>query len=102
MARPTLVALPGMEGAAQTFEGPPGRVRAWALLPMDLPTEGRDMEGWARAALKDPALPDRFALLGASLGGLIAWQMALLAPERVQALVTVGSLPDPRFRPCHR
>ncbi|EKE81485.1 pimeloyl-ACP methyl ester esterase BioH [Idiomarina xiamenensis] len=38
-------------------------------------------------------LPDRFHVLGWSLGGLMATRMALVAPQRVQSLVTVASSP---------
>ncbi|VEB52926.1 Biotin synthesis protein BioH [Salmonella enterica subsp. enterica] len=37
--------------------------------------------------------PDQAIWLGWSLGGLVASQMALTHPERVQALVTVASSP---------
>lgn len=41
----------------------------------------------------DSELPARFHLLGWSLGGLIATQLALSAPQRVTSLTTVGSSP---------
>lgn len=37
--------------------------------------------------------PDKAIWLGWSLGGLVASQIALTHPERVQALVTVASSP---------
>ncbi|WP_411359937.1 pimeloyl-ACP methyl ester esterase BioH [Pseudidiomarina salilacus] len=39
------------------------------------------------------ALPERCHLIGWSLGGLVATQIALQAPERVQSLTTVASSP---------
>lgn len=42
-----------------------------------------------------PYLPERSYLLGWSLGGLVATQLALVHPERVEALITVAS--SPRF-----
>lgn len=42
-----------------------------------------------------PHLPPKFHLLGWSLGGLIATQLALAAPDRCQSLTTVAS--SPRF-----
>ncbi len=46
----------------------------------------------ARSAVD--ALPDGVTLCGWSLGGLLAMQMAALAPERVARLVLVGSTPS--------
>ncbi|WP_312181040.1 pimeloyl-ACP methyl ester esterase BioH [Pantoea sp. CTOTU46764] len=40
-----------------------------------------------------PQLPDRAVLLGWSLGGLVASQLALTQPQRVAALITVASSP---------
>ncbi len=40
-----------------------------------------------------PVLPARFHLLGWSMGGLLATQLALLQPERLLSLVTVASAP---------
>jgi pimeloyl-ACP methyl ester carboxylesterase len=45
--------------------------------------------------------PQRFFLLGFSLGGLIALQAALLAPERVQALVLLGTTAAPVISDRH-
>ncbi|QHE88587.1 alpha/beta fold hydrolase [Hydrogenophaga sp. BPS33] len=49
----------------------------------------------ARALLK--VLPPRFALMGFSLGGIVALEMAAQAPERVggMALVAANARPDP-------
>ena len=54
-----------------------------------LPIPGGDPETVARQLL-DRA-PARFALLGFSLGGLVALEMALLAPERVLGLAMIDS-----------
>jgi pimeloyl-[acyl-carrier protein] methyl ester esterase len=40
------------------------------------------------------ALPAGVTLCGWSLGGMLAWQAALLAPERIGALVLVGATPS--------
>jgi pimeloyl-[acyl-carrier protein] methyl ester esterase len=66
---------------------------------MDLPGHGRspalsgstNLEAMARACLA--AAPESAIWLGWSLGGMVAMQAALLAPERVQALVLVSTTP---------
>jgi pimeloyl-ACP methyl ester carboxylesterase/predicted ester cyclase len=59
--------------------------RQATILPVD-----RDDPVELAAALLDRA-PPRFALLGFSLGGLIALEMSLLAPERIAGLALIGS-----------
>ena len=91
-----LVLLPGIEGDPGLFSRLAGlaadrEVEAWPL-PV-----GPNLPNMADALVA--ALPDRVCLLGVSLGGLVAWEAACRAPGRVAALVTLGSLPDPRFRP---
>lgn len=67
---------------------------------VDLPGFGRSqgfgamtLEAMVECVLKQA--PDKAVWLGWSLGGLVASQVALMHPERVQALVTVAS--SPRF-----
>jgi pimeloyl-ACP methyl ester carboxylesterase len=45
----------------------------------------------AMAARVLDGAPDRFALLGFSMGGFVAREIALLAPERIEALVLVAT-----------
>ncbi|EFH5709140.1 pimeloyl-ACP methyl ester esterase BioH [Escherichia coli] len=65
---------------------------------VDLPGFGRS-RGFGALSLADMAevvlrqAPDKAIWLGWSLGGLVASQIALTHPERVQALVTVASSP---------
>ncbi|GHM54726.1 hypothetical protein ECZU51_33960 [Escherichia coli] len=65
---------------------------------VDLPGFGRS-RGFGAMSLADMAeavlrqAPDKAIWLGWSLGGLVASQIALTHPERVQALVTVASSP---------
>lgn len=65
---------------------------------VDLPGFGRS-QGFGPLSLAEmaqqllPQLPDRAVLLGWSLGGLVASQLALTRPERVAALITVASSP---------
>ncbi|MDI9222216.1 pimeloyl-ACP methyl ester esterase BioH [Pantoea sp. EA-12] len=65
---------------------------------VDLPGFGRS-QGFGPLTLADmaqqllPQLPARAVLLGWSLGGLVASQIALTQPQRVSALVSVASSP---------
>jgi pimeloyl-ACP methyl ester carboxylesterase len=59
----------------------------------DLYDLGSSMEEWARHVLR--SVNGEFALVGASMGGYCALALAGLAPERVRALVLVGSRADP-------
>ncbi|MBJ9173635.1 pimeloyl-ACP methyl ester esterase BioH [Citrobacter koseri] len=65
---------------------------------VDLPGFGRS-QGFGSMSLEQMAehvlkqAPDKAVWLGWSLGGLVASQVALIHPERVQALVTVASSP---------
>jgi pimeloyl-ACP methyl ester carboxylesterase len=58
----------------------------------DIPYSMVDMASDALAVM-DALRIERAALLGASMGGMIAQELALLAPERIAALVLVGSSP---------
>lgn len=62
-----------------------GRLR---LLHCDVYSDD-SIEGMARRVLA--GAPDRFVLLGFSMGGFVARQIALTAPERVEALVLVAT-----------
>lgn len=70
---------------------------------VDLPGFGRS-QGFGAMALEEMAecvlqqAPENAIWLGWSLGGLVASQVALTHPERVQALVTVAS--SPCFSAC--
>lgn len=65
---------------------------------VDLPGYGRS-QACGPLTLADmaqqllPQLPERAVLLGWSLGGLVASQLALTAPQRVTALISVASSP---------
>lgn len=65
---------------------------------VDLPGYGRS-GGFGAMSLEEMAqrvlenAPERAIWLGWSLGGLVASQVALSHPDRVQALVTVASSP---------
>ncbi|MEE8730863.1 MAG: pimeloyl-ACP methyl ester esterase BioH [Rahnella inusitata] len=65
---------------------------------IDLPGYGRS-EGFGAMTLEEmaeivlAAAPEKAAWLGWSLGGLVASQIALTAPQRVEKLITVASSP---------
>lgn len=70
------------------------------LHSVDLPGYGRShgfvelsLEQMAEKVLAEPEAPERAIWLGWSLGGLVTGQIALMHPERVQALVSVASSP---------
>src|SRR5918911_3158838 len=50
---------------------------------------GSSMEGWARSILEE--VDGEVVLVGASMGGYCALEVVRQAPERVRALVLVGS-----------
>lgn len=92
-----LLLLPGIEGDARAWSrlealGADRVAEAW-----DLPG-GASVPELAAALLADCPWP-RLHLVGASLGGLVAWEASLQAPGRIASLCTLGSLPSPRFRP---
>lgn len=71
----------------------PGSTHAPTLYPF-----GDSVEAWAAAALK-VATGDRLVVVGCSVGGSCAIELAIIAPERVAALVLIGTKaghrPDP-------
>jgi pimeloyl-[acyl-carrier protein] methyl ester esterase len=97
---PGLVLLHGWGMNAAVWEGLPDVVSAGRrLCRIELPGHGASpfeprhdsREAWADACLD--AAPARAVWLGWSLGGLIALEAALRAPERVAALVLVTATP---------
>jgi pimeloyl-ACP methyl ester carboxylesterase len=74
----------------------PGSTYAPTLYPF-----GDNIEGWAAAALNATG-SDRLVVVGCSVGGSCAIEVAILAPERVAALVLIGTKvghrPDPALR----
>jgi pimeloyl-ACP methyl ester carboxylesterase len=76
----------------------------WHVVAPDLPghgeshpdgaTFGFDAYASVLLALADDLGWDRFALLGHSMGGMVAQHLALLAPERLSALVLMDTSPD--------
>ena len=94
-----LVLLHGWGLNAEVWQSIVPRLSAqFRLHLIDLPGYGRS-QGFTAMTLDEmaeqllPSLPPRAIVLGWSLGGLVATQLALTAPERVRALITVASSP---------
>lgn len=60
---------------------------------LSVETEGDSLEAAAAAILKK--VPERFILLGFSLGGIIAFEMLRQAPQRIGGLILIGVNPHP-------
>ena len=85
-----LVLIPGMMCDA----------RMWGALPEALaprpvihavPTQAETMSAIARAILD--TLPDRFALAGLSMGGIVAMEMLAQAPDRIERIALLDTNP---------
>jgi len=112
--RETLVLLHGFAGTRHTWEEVAAHIgrqgagqQGYRPLALDLPGHGEaagaespiTFEGSVEHVLA--GCPERFALAGYSLGGRIALQVALAAPERVSRLVlvsTTAGISDPAER----
>jgi 2-succinyl-6-hydroxy-2,4-cyclohexadiene-1-carboxylate synthase len=107
----TVVLLHGFGGTRRAWDGVAARLDPERYLPLalDLPGHGaragQSPSFEACAELVLTAGPERFTLCGYSLGGRIALQIALAAPERVGRLVLVSTSPgieDPAERAARR
>lgn len=107
-AEPTLVFLPGyasdMEGAKALALDSFAERRGLGLLRLDYSGTGSSggrfengtLAAWLEEALAaiDQLAPGPLILVGSSMGGWIALHLALLRPERIQALVGIAAAPD--------
>lgn len=89
-----LVCLPGFMCDAALFEPMADQLRAITVDPLVRLCHGdvyRDpsIDGMAERVLDEA--PPRFALLGFSMGGFVARQIALRAPERVSRLILIAT-----------
>jgi pimeloyl-ACP methyl ester carboxylesterase len=105
---PTLVFLPGyasdMEGTKALALDAFAKQRGLAMLRLDYSgtgaSKGRFEDGTLAAWLEDSlAAIDRLTegpliVIGSSMGGWIAHHLALLRPERVEALIGIAAAPD--------
>lgn len=100
---PVLVLLHGYGDAYSTWEGWAAALRAGhRVISLDLPGHGLtaapvgtqiDREAQARLVLRlaEALKLPRFVLAGNSMGGGVAWQAALLAPQALRGLVLVDA-----------
>ncbi|AHM04561.1 alpha/beta hydrolase family protein [Roseibacterium elongatum DSM 19469] len=77
--------------------GPQAETGLWPDLPGHgaAPRAGDTVAAYAKALV--PGLPPRFAIVGHSLGGMVAMALAARAPDRCRALILIDvplSLPD--------
>jgi len=95
-----LVLLHGWGMNAAVWEGLPTSLTAgWQLCRIELPGHGASpfeprhdsCAAWADACLE--SAPERAVWIGWSLGGLIALEAALRAPERISALILLTATP---------
>lgn len=101
---PSLLNLPSLwlHGAGLSGSTWQGMTAALPLAKTpDLPEHGDtksavrpSVEGYAGALL--PYVPDRCVLIGHSLGGMVALELAIRAKERIAALVLIESVPTVR------
>jgi pimeloyl-ACP methyl ester carboxylesterase len=102
-----LLAVHGVTGAKEDFAAQAGRLaaRGWHVVMPDLrghgsspaPASGYDLSTMAAdlRGVVDRLGWDRFALVGHSMGGMIAQRLALDARDRVAALVLIGTTDGP-------
>ncbi len=99
---PHLVLLHGLFGSQDNLAGIPRVAQDhFKVLSLDLPNHGRSPHSdamnypqMAQAVLASlPEDADSFYLLGHSMGGKVAMQLALSAPERVKALLVADIAP---------
>ena len=103
-----VVLIHGSNGSLHMWEGWVGELKDRArLISVDLPGHGLT-GGWPRdeytveaygdfiEVLVDALNLDRFALVGHSMGGAVAWNFAATRPERVSQLILVDAAGYPR------
>lgn len=84
-----LLLLPGFMCDNALFDDMAPHLEArWRLRHGDVYSDD-SIDGMARRVLTEA--PERFALLGFSMGGFVARAMALAAPERVAALILIAT-----------
>jgi len=97
--KPCLVLLHGWGAHSGVWQSVlPALVEDYNVICIDLPGHGHSaglsqnsIEDWAKAVLE--VAPDKAIWLGWSLGGLVAQQVAIIAPDRVEKLILVASTP---------
>lgn len=87
--RPTVVMIPGTLCDGRLFQRQQRALRGLADVRVIDYHGLRRGRNWAQALLRE--LPERFSVVGFSLGGLWALELLRLAPERVERLAMVAS-----------
>ena len=85
-----LVLIPGMMCDARMWGDLPAALAPRAVIHA-LPVQAETMADIARAILAE--LPDRFALAGLSMGGIVAMEMLAQAPDRIERLALLDTNP---------
>lgn len=99
---PPLVLLPGMMCDARLF-APQVAMLSVATSVMVSPVTGAgNVQELAARVLRDA--PDRFALGGLSMGGIVAMEVARMAPDRLAGLILMDTnpLPEPPAKAAER
>lgn len=87
-----LVLLPGMMCDARLWAPQAGGFGDREIIHAGL-TDGESIEALAESVLA--RAPDRFALAGLSMGGIVAMEIVRVAPERVERLALMDTNPKP-------
>lgn len=93
-----MVLLPGIAGDARVFACQGRLADHFDVLAADLPRDAGTITE-AAEAVADLIVDQASVVVGLSFGGLVGWALASARPDRVVGLVTLGSLPHPRFLP---
>lgn len=93
MSNTPFLLIPGLNSTSEVFRDLTPAL--WALGPVTLAnhTEGDSIASIAAAILRDA--PPRFALLGFSMGGYVAFEIVRQAPERVAKLCLLDTSARP-------
>ncbi|HXW59005.1 MAG TPA: alpha/beta fold hydrolase [Solirubrobacteraceae bacterium] len=109
----SVVLLHGFGGTGRTWDGVVARLDRERYMPLALDLPGHGSERDCERPITFPRCvarvleraPERFSLCGYSLGGRIALQLVLAAPQRVRTLVLVSTsagIEDPLLRAARR
>lgn len=93
MNKPPLILLPGTLCDERLWQHQVESLSSLADVSVVLLTEEDSIEDMARRVLKEA--PERFALAGLSLGGIVALEIVKQAPERVIKLALLDTNPRP-------
>ncbi|WP_196223343.1 alpha/beta fold hydrolase [Roseibium sp. RKSG952] len=108
---PALLLIHGSNASLHTWEGWVKELSDdFRIISFDLPGHGltgpdaKKRYGWIPQAelagrLMEALDIERFSVAGNSLGGAIAWNLAVLEPERVENLILIDSIGYPREEP---